>query len=307
MDKEKKIITGLRGIIPSLHTPFCNENKVDICSLKKLIDHTVATNCSGMLIGAVAGENSSLTFNEKNRIIDECLSYNNNRIPTIISCSANNQKDRIALSKFAKEAGADWILCQTPDNVSGNELLQCFNEIAEVGPNNLMIQDLSWVDNGISDEDIMLLYNNVNKFRGLKIEVLNSGPKYSRILEATNHQLHLSGGWAIMGMIEALNRGVHAFIPSTMEIIYNKIYSLFIENKIDLSRELFCKILPILSFTHQHIDIAIKFSKMLRVKEEIFETSMCRSPIKTFDSFQQEEANLLLRQVSVLQDSFTLN
>jgi len=307
LDKEKKIITGLRGIIPSLHTPFCNENKVDICSLKKLIDHTVATNCSGMLVGAVAGENSSLTFKEKNRIIDECLSYNNNRIPIIISCSANNQKDRIALSKSAKEAGADWILCQTPDNVFGNELLQCFNEIAEVGPNNLMIQDLSWVDNGISDEDIMLLYNNINKFRGLKIEVLNSGPKYSRILEATNHQLHLSGGWAIMGMIEALNRGVHAFIPSTMEIIYNKIYNLFIENKVDLSRELFCKILPILSFTHQHIDIAIKFSKMLRVKEGIFETSMCRSPINTFDSFQQEEANLLLRQVSVLQDSFTLN
>ena len=307
MDKEKKIITGLRGIIPSLHTPFCNENKVDICSLKKLIDHTVATNCSGMLVGAVAGENSSLTFKEKNRIIDECLSYNNNRIPIIISCSANNQKDRIALSKSAKEAGADWILCQTPDNVSGNELLQCFNEIAEVGPNNLMIQDLSWVDNGISDEDIMLLYNNINKFRGLKIEVLNSGPKYSRILEVTNHQLHLSGGWAIMGMIEALNRGVHAFIPSTMEIIYNKIYNLFIENKIELSRELFCKILPILSFTHQHIDIAIKFSKMLRVKEGIFETSMCRSPINTFDSFQQEEANLLLKQVSILQDSFTLN
>ena len=307
MDKEKKIIPGLRGIIPSLHTPFCNENKVDIHSLKKLIDHTVATECSGMLVGAVVGENSSLTFDEKNRVIDECLSYNSNRIPIIISCSANNQKDRIALSKSAKEAGADWILCQTPNNVSGNELLQCFNEIADVGPNNLMIQDLSWVDNGMSDEDILLLYNNIHKFRGLKIEVLNSGPKYSRILEATNHQLHLSGGWAIMGMIEALNRGVHAFIPSTMEIIYNKIYNLFIENKIELSRELFCKILPILSFTHQHIDIAIKFSKMLRVKEGIFKTSMCRSPIKNFDSFQKEEANLLLREVSILQDSFTSN
>ena len=130
-----------------------------------------------MLVGAVAGENSSLTFDEKSRIIDECLSYNNNRIPIIISCS----KDRIALSKAAKEAGADWILCQTPDNVSGNELLECFNEIAEVGPNNLMIQDLSWVDNGMSDENIMLLYKNIIKFRGLKIEVLNSGPKYSRI------------------------------------------------------------------------------------------------------------------------------
>jgi 4-hydroxy-tetrahydrodipicolinate synthase len=260
-----------------------------------------------MLVGAVAGENLSLSFDEKSRIIDECLSYNNNRIPIIISCSANNQKDRIALSKAAKEAGANWILCQAPDNISGNELLECFNEIAEVGPNNLMIQDLSWIDNGMSDENIMLLFKNIIKFRGLKIEVLNSGPKYSRILEATNYQLHLSGGWAIMGMIEALNRGVHAFIPSTMEIIYNKIYKLFIENKIEESRELFCQILPILSFTHQHIDIAIKFSKMLRVEEGIFETSMCRPPIKSFDIFQQKEAYLNLNKASILQNSLSLN
>ncbi len=307
MDKEKKIITGLRGIIPSLHTPFSDQKKIDIPSLKKLIDHTIATECSGMLVGAVAGENSSLNFDEKNRIIDECLSYNNNRIPIIISCSAKNQKDRVALSKVAKKAGADWILCQTPDKVSGNELLYCFNEITEVGPSNLMIQDLSWVDNGMSDEDIMLLFENINKFRALKIEVLNSGPKYSRILEATNHQLHLSGGWAIMGMIEALNRGVHAFIPSTMEIIYNKIYKLFTENKIEASRELFNQILPILSFTHQHIDIAIKFSKLLRVQEGIFENSTCRSPIKNFDSFQHEEALMHINQVEALQYSLSLS
>ena len=305
MDKEKKLINGLRGIIPSLHTPFCNQNKIDIPSLKNLIDHTIFTGCSGMLVGAVAGENSSLSFEEKKMIIDECSSYNKNRIPIIISCSAKNQKDRVALAKSAKEAGADWILCQTPENVSGIELLQCFNEIAEAGPNNLMIQDLSWTDNGMSDEDIMLLFENINKFRALKIEVLNSGPKYSRILEAANHQLHLSGGWAIMGMIEALNRGVHAFIPSTMEIIYNKIYKLFTENKTEASRQLFYKILPILSFTHQHIDIAIKFSKLLRVHEGIFETSACRLPMKSFDSFQNEEAFMHINHVKTLQDSLS--
>ena len=56
MDKEKKLIDGLRGIIPSLHTPFCNQNKIDIPSLKNLIDHTISTGCSGMLVGAVAGD-----------------------------------------------------------------------------------------------------------------------------------------------------------------------------------------------------------------------------------------------------------
>jgi len=293
----------MRGIIPSLHTPFCRDNKVDILSLQKLIDHTIVSGCAGMLVGAVAGENASLSLDEKEIIINACVQHNNNRLPLIVSCSANNQYDRITLSRAAKVAVADWILCQTPNNLNGNELTECFNEIADVGPSNLMIQDLSWTDNGMNDEDILLLFENIKKFKGLKIEVLNSGPKYSRILKATDHKLHLSGGWAIMGMIEALNRGVHAFIPSTMEVIYNQIYNLFIEKKINKARDLFSKILPILSFTHQHIDIAIKFSKMLRVREEIFTTELCRSPISEFDIYQLEEANIHIEKVISLQNN----
>ena len=293
----------MRGIIPSLHTPFCRDNKVDILSLQKLIDHTIVSGCAGMLVGAVAGENASLTLDEKEIIIHACVQHNNNRLPLIVSCSANNQYDRITLSRAAKVAGADWILCQTPNNLNGNELIECFNEIADAGPSSLMIQDLSWTDNGMNDEDILLLFENIKKFKGLKIEVLNSGPKYSRILKATNHKLHLSGGWAIMGMIEALNRGVHAFIPSTMEVIYNQIYNLFIEKKINKARDLFSTILPILSFTHQHIDIAIKFSKMLRVREEIFTTELCRSPISKFDIYQLEEANIHIEKVISLQNN----
>ena len=297
----------MRGIIPSLHTPFNEKNKIDIPSLRKLIDHTIATGCTGMLVGAVAGENSSLTFDEKNNLLHECLTYNENRIPIIISCTAKNQKERIILSRNAKELGADWILCQTPENIFGNELVECFNEIAENGPDNLMIQDLSWTDYGMRDEDILILFKKIDKFKSLKIEVLNSGPKYTKILDITNQQLHLSGGWAIMGMIEALNRGVHALIPSTMEVIYNKIYNLYLENKIEDSRRLLCQILPILSFTHQHIDISIKFSKMLRVKEGIFNTNYCREPVNDFDQFQIEEANLHIKNILNLQKSINNN
>ena len=122
MDKEsRQIIFGMRGIIPSLHTPFCEENKIDILSLKNLIDHSVVTGCSGMLVGAVAGENASLSLDEKQMIINVCVKHNDNRVPLIVSCSANNQSDRITLSKEAKAAGADWILCQSPNNLKGNQ------------------------------------------------------------------------------------------------------------------------------------------------------------------------------------------
>ncbi len=87
-----------------------------------------------------------------------------------------------------------------------------------------------------------------------------------------------------------------------MEVVYNKIYNLYLENKIEDSRKLFSQILPTLSFTHQHIDISIKFSKMLRVEERIFSTSICREPIKNFDQFQFEEASLHISKVLKLQN-----
>ena len=55
----------LNGIIPSLHTPFNKDKSIDYKSLKKLIFHTIQTNCAGMLVTAVAGETQSLTFKEK--------------------------------------------------------------------------------------------------------------------------------------------------------------------------------------------------------------------------------------------------
>ena len=56
----------MQGIIPSLHTPFNEKNEIDIVSLRKLIDNTVATGGAGMLEAAVAGENVSLSSTEKN-------------------------------------------------------------------------------------------------------------------------------------------------------------------------------------------------------------------------------------------------
>jgi len=301
---DKKLNTELNGIAPSLHTPFNNDKTIDYLSLKRLLDHTIETKCSGMLVGAVAGETQSLSFDEKIELMDFVLSYVENRIPVIIGCSASNQKERIRFAKAAKSKGAEWFLVQSPEGINGKQLVESFNEISSFGPKNLMIQDLSWHDNGLSDNDILSLYSKVDKFNALKIEVVNSGPKYSRIKKITNNTLHLSGGWAVSGLIEAIHRGVHSFIPSTMEIIFNDVYNLAINQKIDKARALFNLIIPIISFTHQHIDISIKFAKMLRVKEGIFDTNVCRGEISDFDEYQLKEVNILLEKIISIQDKY---
>ena len=296
----KKLNKELNGIAPSLHTPFNADKSIDYQSLKKLLDHTINSKCSGMLIGAVAGETNSLTFDEKIKLMDFVLGYVQNKIEVIVGCSASNQKDRVKLAKNAKTFGAKWYLVQAPDGCNEDELLELFQEISSAGPENLMIQDLSWHDEGLADKDILNLFNKIINFKALKIEVVNSGPKYSRILNKTKNSLHLSGGWAVSGLIEAIKRGVHSFIPSTMEVIYNQIYKEAKRGYFDKARIIFNSILPIISFTHQNIDISIMFSKLLRVEEGLFKTSVCRGEINNLDKYQLEEAQINIKKIIFL-------
>ena len=55
----------MKGIVPSLNTPFSKKGSLDQKSLAKLVEHTIKSGCNGMLGLAVAGEGQSLSFEEK--------------------------------------------------------------------------------------------------------------------------------------------------------------------------------------------------------------------------------------------------
>ena len=283
MNAKLSPINELNGIIPSLHTPFKNNKSIDYKSLEKSVLHTIDTNCAGMLLSAVAGETQNLTFNEKAEMMEFVLDINRNIIPIIFGCSSQKIEEIYSLVDLARKKKIKWVLIQAPLNLDESDLIVFYKKINEIGPSHLMIQDLSWDGYGLSDAIIQNLMNEVSNFKSLKVEVVNSGKKYSNIINLTKNKLHLTGGWAATGFIEAMRRGVHGFIPSTMETIYNSVYNLMINNEEKEARKLFYRILPAISFAHQHIDISIKFYKMLRVAEEIFCTDVCRGDIQEFD------------------------
>ena len=301
MNAKLSPINELNGIIPSLHTPFKNNKSIDYKSLEKSVLHTIDTNCAGMLLSAVAGETQNLTFNEKAEMIEFVLDISRNIIPIIFGCSSQKIEEIYSLVDLARQKKIKWVLIQAPLNLDEGDLIVFYKKINEIGPSHLMIQDLSWDGYGLSDAIIQNLMNEVSNFKSLKVEVVNSGKKYSNIINLTKNKLHLTGGWAATGFIEAMRRGVHGFIPSTMETIYNSVYNLMINNEEKEARKLFYRILPAISFAHQHIDISIKFYKMLRVAEEIFSTDVCRGNIQEFDEDQRYEAEFHIDNILNLQ------
>jgi len=296
-------MTQLLGIVPSMNTPFLDDGGIDFDGVGRAVDAVIDAGVAGMLILAVAAETGSLDLDEKHVVASATLRRVAGRVPVIMGCSAAQQADRVALAAMARALGAPAMLCQAPQGLGGAALVEAMQEIAEAGPPALMLQDLDFAGPGLPLEDILRLRERVPSFRCLKIEVTLPGPKYSAVLEATGGTLHVSGGWAASQMMEALHRGVHAFIPTAMDAVYVAIHRLFTTGRHAEARALHGRLAPILAFSNQHLDVSIRFFKHLRQREGLFASARCRAGVRPLDAHQMRELEACIDQVLALQQA----
>ncbi|MCK5008719.1 MAG: hypothetical protein KAR73_15100, partial [Spirochaetales bacterium] len=193
------------------------------------------------------------------------------------------------------ELGCDGVLASIPFQDEA-QYERDARELDALKPGFLMLQDWDFQGYGLPISLISRLFEEVESFRCLKVEVVPAGVKYSEVLEATEGRLHVSGGWAVMQIIEALDRGVHAFMPTGMHELYTRIYSLYQAGQREEARVLFEQLLPVLAFANQHLDISVHFFKRLLYRQGIYSTPRVRQPILPFDEVHERVAEELIRR-----------
>ncbi|MNG17470.1 hypothetical protein D3C84_1014590 [compost metagenome] len=100
--------------------------------------------------------------------------------------------------------------------------------------------------------------------------------------------------------IEGLDRGIHAFMPTGMHELYTAIYRLYSEGNRAEAVHLFYRLLPVLAFANQHLDVSIHFFKRLLYKQGIYSTPHVREPILPFDHHHERVADELITYVTQL-------
>lgn len=216
------------------------------------------------------------------------------RLPWVIgSATASDRKERIRAAEALIRLGCEGILVWIPFTTEG-EYLEQVREVASLKPAFLMLQDWDPAGSGLPVPLIRRLFEEVEEFKALKIETIPAGPKYTAVLQATGGKLHVSGGWAVTQMIEGLDRGVHAFMPTGMHEIYCEIYRRYAVGNRTGAVELFRQILPVLAFSNQHLDLSILFFKRLLWREGTYATPRCRTLTLAFDPIQEKTADELI-------------
>jgi len=293
------------GILGVVQTPFTDSGEIDLPSLERLVEDATDEGVDGFLVPAVASEAAQLSLEERIFVASRVSQITAGRVPVIWGTGSFEPEICVRVAQAALESRADACLVGiSPELYRHQErILPFFADLAAKVDLPLMIQDWDPGGEGMKLDVITELYAEVETFRYLKVETIPAGPKYTAVLKATGKGLHVSGGWAVQQMIEALDRGVHAMIPECSMIrLYKKIDRLYRTGDREGAKNLFHRLLPVLCFTNQRLDISIRFFKKLLKRKGIFRTDRLRMPCPVFDSCSNRIADELMELVIALEE-----
>ena len=257
---------SLRGIIASLHTPFDGQGQVDEASVRRLVDHCVAAGCVGVIAPAVAGEVGSLNAGEQGRA-PRHRRRGRGRAPRYVAgVSAPTVEDSVATARVARAVCRHGRLAAARQPLARGDRAR-HRQLADAGPGRVMLQDLDWQGGGLDVGVIAAIARRVPGLAAVKVETVPAGPEYTALRDAVGDRLHLSGGWAAMQMLDGLARGLDAFVPSGLLPVYVRVFGLFTGGRRGVARALFERMLPVITFSNQHIEVSIRFWKRYRLRQ----------------------------------------
>ena len=292
----------LRGIVTVINTPFRYNGEIDQNGLRKHLRYAIDSGVKGFLIPAMASEVLKLSESEKELLVGIALEEAGTEVAVVAGTSAYTRKERYENFVKFQAMGCRALLVNIP-LISVDDYFDEISQLDKLSPEMIVIQDWDAGGYGLPLDFIGHLYREIESFKMLKVEVVPAGKKYTDVKKLTKGNLLLAGGWAVGQMIEGLERGVDCFMPTAMHEIYVRIYTLFQDGRKAEACELFEKILPILSYSNQHLDISIHFFKEMLYSLGIYETNIVREPILAIDFINREISNELIERYKTIRNS----
>jgi len=187
-----KELYPVHGIVTVLNTPFTDKNLIDFHALEQNVREALDAGVVGFLVPAMASEVQKLSKQERLDMVNCVLQTTEGTLPVFAGNASSSVDEAKELLISYLELGCKQVLFRLPFS-NEKQFKQDFLQLAECGPEVIMLQDWDAEGYGLPDHLIMDLFEAVPSFRCLKIETRAAGAKYTRMLELGQGMLHVSG------------------------------------------------------------------------------------------------------------------
>lgn len=206
----------LSGVLPVVHTPFCDDDSIDDESLARQIDWAFEQGANGFGTGMVS-ELLRLTADERIELTHKLGALNRGRGVFFAGIGAESTRQALLYGREAQQAGADAVMAIPPTTTAlpDDQLLKYFATLAEELEIPLIVQDASsYVGQQIP---LRLCVELLDRFGEEKIlfkpEAAPLGPNLSALRDATGGRAVIFEGSGGVALIDSYRRGVRGTMP----------------------------------------------------------------------------------------------
>lgn len=98
----------------ALITPFNEDLTVDFNALEKLVNYNIENGINYLVVSGTTGESATITFQEKQQILQHVIQVNNNRVPIVLGIGGNNTQSVLEEIQNTDLKNVDGILSVSP-------------------------------------------------------------------------------------------------------------------------------------------------------------------------------------------------
>jgi len=165
----------LKGSLVAIVTPMQPGGGLDLEALRRLIDFHVANGTAGIVVVGTTGESPTVDVDEHCRLIKAAIDFSAGRIPVIAGTGGNSTSEAIALTRFAKDAGAYACLSVVPyyNKPTQEGMYRHFRKIAETVDLPLLLYNVPVRTVADMQNDTVLRLSEVPGIIGIKDATAN--------------------------------------------------------------------------------------------------------------------------------------
>jgi dihydrodipicolinate synthase/N-acetylneuraminate lyase len=206
----------LKGVLPIVHTPFTDDDRIDLAALRREIDWAFSVGTHGLGTGMVS-EILRLTSDERRMLIESIVEFSAERGSVFAAVGAESGRQALAYAIHAEQAGCDAVMAAPPltTSLSVDSHVEYYREIADGVSIPVIVQDASgYVGRAIPLEVYSRLLDRYGDDKILfKPEASPIGPNLSALRDATAGRAKIYEGSGGILLIDSYRRGIKGTMP----------------------------------------------------------------------------------------------
>lgn len=103
-----------QGVFPAVTTQVREDFSIDLAETQRVVDDLIRDGVTGVIALGTVGENNSLTFEEKVKVLAAIVEVIDGRVPAITGVSEYDTRRALAYAQAAEKAGADGLMLLPP-------------------------------------------------------------------------------------------------------------------------------------------------------------------------------------------------